>query len=89
MAGKYTPEEELKLLENKIKQLQAQGQPIERYVLREIDILQQELDSFLATQKQRQNLENISVVEIEIRQNAVMRDLAKKLTNRMINTKKE
>jgi len=72
-------EEELQILEQKIKQAQADGVAIDKFVLREIEILQNTIDTFLKQMDSAGRLNDIQVAEIEIRQYAAMRQLAQKI----------
>lgn len=73
--------EDINYLEMKIKQAEQQGEPVDRYVLREIEWLKQQLEQFLEhSEAQGADIEHdISIAEIEIRQYATMRQLAQKI----------
>ncbi len=79
MSEKLTDEQELELLEHKIKQAQTQGKPINKYVMRQIEILQNAIDVFMKQMIKENRLEDVQVAEIEIRQYAMMKELAKKI----------
>ena len=79
MPTNMTDTQELKFLEEKIKLAEQNGQPIEKYILREIEILQKAIDTFVEQAKERNNLDEFDIGEIEIRQYATMRQLAKKI----------
>lgn len=72
-------EKELGELAEKIKQAEAQGKPVEKYILRQIEILQHSITIFLAEMEKEGRLDDIQTVEIEIRQYSVMRNLAQKI----------
>lgn len=79
MPQNLTDEQELKLLEEKIKFAEHNGQSIDKYILREIEILQNAIDIFVVQARQRDNLDEFDIAEIEIRQYATMRQLAQKI----------
>lgn len=79
MPQNLTDEQELKLLEEKIKFAEHNGQSIDKYILREIEILQNAIDIFVVQARQRDNLDEFDIAEIEIRQYAIMRQLAQKI----------
>lgn len=79
MPQNLTDEQELKLLEEKIKFAEHNGQSIDKYILREIEILQNAIDIFVVQARQRYNLDEFDIAEIEIRQYATMRQLAQKI----------
>lgn len=79
MSPQLSDEEELQLLEQKIKQVQTDGVSINRFVLREIEILQNTLDTFLKQMDAAGRKNDIQIAEIEIRQYAAMRQLAQKI----------
>lgn len=79
MLQNLTDEQELKLLEEKIKFAEYNGQSIDKYILREIEILQNAIDIFVVQARQRDNLDEFDIAEIEIRQYATMRQLAQKI----------
>jgi len=72
-------EKELILLENKINKAQNEGKPVDKYVLREIEILQNSIDKYIEKMKEAEKLYEPQVAEIEIRQYATMRNLAQKI----------
>ena len=53
MTQNLTDEQELKLLEEKIKLAKQNKQSIEKYILREIEILQTAIDTFVVQAKER------------------------------------
>ena len=71
--------QELIELEEKIKIAEESGAPIEEFVLREIEILQQTIDIFIKEKTQEGLLNDIAVAEAEIRQYSAMRQLAVKI----------
>ena len=79
MTQNLTDEQELKLLEEKMKLAEQNGQPIEEYILREIEILQTAIDTFVVQAKERKNLDEFDIGEIEIRQYATIRQLAQSI----------
>ena len=79
MSQNFTDEQQLQILETKIQQAQAQNLPVDTYVLKQIEILQNSLDSFLEEMEENNALEDIQTAEIEIRQYAMMRKLAQKI----------
>lgn len=79
MPTNMTDTQELKFLEEKIKLAEQNGQPIEKYILREIEILQQAIDTFVEQAKERNNLDEFDIGEVEIKQYATMRQLAQKI----------
>lgn len=81
MPQNLTDGQELKLLEEKIKLAEQNGQPIEKYILREIEILQTAIDTFVVQAKEKKNLDEFDIGEIEIRQYAFMRQLAQKINH--------
>lgn len=74
-------------LENKIKQAELNNEPIEEFVLQEVDWLQSQLDLFLQTEKSKGKDINtdIDIAEIVIRQYAAMKQLLEKI-NRPVDT---
>lgn len=72
---------DIEYLEYKIKQAQEHNEPIDNYVLSEIDWLQQQLDMFLEKSKEQgKDIEtDFDIAEIEIRQYAAMKQLAQKI----------
>lgn len=72
---------DIQYLEYKIKQAQDNNEPIDTYVLREIEWLQQQLDLFLEKSKDEgKDIEtDFEIAEIEIRQYAAMKQLAQKI----------
>lgn len=70
---------ELAILEKQIKSAEAKGLPIDKYVSRQIEILKSELQIFLDKMAKDNRLNDVAVVELEIRQYATMRELAKKI----------
>ena len=79
MPTNMTDTQELKFLEEKIKLAEQNGQPIEKYILREIEILQKAIDTFVEQAKERNNLDEFDIGEIEIRQYATIRQLAQSI----------
>lgn len=79
MSVNYNDEQELINIEQQIKQAEAQGQPIEKFVLREIEILQQTIDTFVNKMSKEGRLEDAQIASIEIRQYAAMKQLAQKI----------
>ncbi len=79
MSEKLTDEQELELLEREIERAQAQGKSINKYVMRQIEILQNAINVFMKQMKKENRLEDVQVAEIEIRQYAMMRELAKRI----------
>ena len=73
--------EDINYLEYKIKQAQDNNEPIDKYVLREIDWLKQQLEQFLAEEKEQGiDIENdFSIAEVKIKQYAMMKQLAQKI----------
>ena len=73
--------EDINYLENKTKQAQDNNEPIDKYVLREIDWLKQQLEQFLAEEKEQGiDIENdFSIAEVKIKQYAMMKQLAQKI----------
>ena len=74
-------ENEIEYLEYRIKQAQENNEPIDSYIKREINWLEKQLDKFLNQMKEQgRDIEtDFDIAEIEIRQYATMRDLAKKI----------
>lgn len=72
-------EQELAVLEEQIKQAEKNGEPIDKFVLREIDILQETIDLFMENMKAQGRTNEINIAEIEIRQYAAMKQLAQKI----------
>lgn len=72
---------DIQYLEYKIKQAQENNEPIDSYILREIEWLQQQLDLFIEKSKdQGKDIEtDFEIAEIEIRQYAAMKQLAQKI----------
>ena len=79
MPTNMTDKQELKILEEKIKLAEQNGQSIEKYILREIEILQNAIDTFVKQAKERNNLDEFDIGEIQIRQYAMMKQLAQKI----------
>ncbi len=79
MNSNFNEELELEILEQKIKEAQLNNLPIDKFVLRQIEILQYTIDTFMKRMAGEDRLNDIQVVEIEIQQYAVMRELAKKI----------
>lgn len=69
-------EKELLELEEKIKKAQEENKPIQKYILRQIEILKLCFEEFKTLSGLADN--DITLCEIEIRQYAAMRELAKK-----------
>lgn len=76
MDKNFTDEQELTFLEQKIKQAEAQGKPIKQYILRQIEILQNSIDTFMNQMKEENREFDVQIAEIEIRQYAKMKELA-------------
>jgi len=68
-------------LEKKITQAQENNEPIDTYILQEIDWLQEQLDTFIKNSKEQgKDVEfDHDIAEIEIRQYAAMKQLAQKI----------
>lgn len=68
-------------LENKIKQAQLNNEPIEEFVMKEVEWLQSQLDLFLQIEiaKGKDISTDIDIAEIEIRQYATMKKLLEKI----------
>ncbi len=79
MTQQNLQEKELAELEQKIKTAQANGENIDKYVLRQIEILQNSVDAFLKQMEKENRLNDVHVAQIEIRQYSVMKELAKKI----------
>lgn len=79
MTKKSSDKQELIELEHKIKQAESQNKPIEQYILREIEILQNTIDTFLREMEKQGRLNDIAVAEAEITQYSAMRQLAQKI----------
>lgn len=79
MNSNYNNETELEILEQKIKEAQANGISIDKFVIRQIEILQDSINTFMKRMEAEDRLNDIQIVEIEIQQYAVMRELAKKI----------
>lgn len=72
-------EKELVELEQKIKLAQKNGSPIKEFILREIELLEQSIEQFVAQMGKENRLNDINIASIEIRQYATIRELAKKI----------
>lgn len=81
MTKEYNDQKELEKLEEQIKQAEKNNQPIDKFVLREIEILQNTIDLFMEQMKAQDRLDDFNVAEIEIRQYAAMRQLAQKINH--------
>ena len=68
--------EELLELERKIKHAKMNGEPIENFVKKQIEILENSIKIFMKKMEKENRLFDVVIAEIEIRQYAVMRDLA-------------
>lgn len=79
MNKKMSDKEELIILEQKIKQAEAYGQPIDKYILREIEILQQTIDTFVEQMEKEGRLNDAQVGAVEIRQYSAMKQLSQKI----------
>lgn len=79
MVSSYNDEQELQLLDEKIKLAEANGEPINDLVLRQIEILQQTLDLFLNKMEEQGRLNDVAIATIEIRQYSAMMQLAEKI----------
>jgi hypothetical protein len=76
---KLSDKEELLMLEGRIKMAKEEGRPFDKYVAREIEILGESLNSFLADMEKENKLDEFETIEIQIRQYAAMRELSKKI----------
>lgn len=81
MNSQNIDENELRTLEQKIKTAQAAGENIDKYVLRQIEILQHSIDGFLEQMEKENRLNDVQVAQIEIRQYSVMKELAEKINH--------
>ena len=74
-------EQEIEYLEYKIKQAEQTGEPIDKYIRREISWLENQLDKFLNQMKEqgRDIDTDYEIAVIEIRQYAAMKQLALKI----------
>lgn len=79
MVQQNTDEKELYELEQKIKTAQANGKKIDKYILRQIEILQNSIDKFLEQMEKENRLNDVQIAQIEIRQYSTMKELAKKI----------
>ena len=70
MNSNFNEELELEILEQKIKEAQLNNLPIDKFVLRQIEILQYTIDTFMKRMAGEDRLNDIQVVEIEIQQYA-------------------
>jgi len=67
-------------LQNKIDEAQKQNQPVNDYVRKQIEVLQDAHDEFVATaKKQGYDMKNPKVGDIEVQQYSAMKQLAQKI----------
>ena len=72
-------ENELVELEQKIKLAEKKGLPVKDFILREIELLEQSIEQFVAQMEKEDRLNDVNIASIEIRQYATIRELAKKI----------
>ena len=72
-------EKELVELEQKIKLAEKKGLPVKDFILREIELLEQSIEQFVAQMEKEDRLNDVNIASIEIRQYATIRKLAKKI----------
>lgn len=68
--------EELLELEQKIKHAKMNGEPIENFVKKQMEILENSIKIFIKKMEKENKIFDVEIAEIEIRQYAVIRDLA-------------
>lgn len=72
-------QEELEFLEQEIKRAKSKGESVEKYILREIEILKNTISKFLETMESQGRLSDPNTVYIEIRQYTKIKELAEKV----------